>query len=106
MHHNNYQFMRMERGSLKYKDPQDVVKYPLITEAAFNKMDNVNENALVFIVDRRATKPEIKQAFEKLYEVKVAQVNTLITPQGKKKAFIKLTSEFSALDLATEVGII
>ncbi|MFW9778746.1 MAG: 50S ribosomal protein L23 [Candidatus Heimdallarchaeota archaeon] len=91
---------------MKYRDPHDVVKYPLITEAAFNKMDDVNENALVFIVDRRATKHEIKQAFEKLYEVEVAKVNTLITPQGKKKAFIKLTSEFSALDLATEVGII
>ena len=69
-------------------------------------MDSVAENALVFIVDLRATKPEIKQAFEKLYEVQVAKVNTLITPQGKKKAFIKLTPEFSALDLATDVGII
>lgn len=69
-------------------------------------MDNIHENALVFMVDRRATKPEIKQAFEKLYDVKVAKVNTLITPQGEKKAFIKLTQEFSALDLATEVGII
>jgi ribosomal protein uL23 len=98
--------MKMESGSLKFRHPQDVVKYPLITEAAFNKMDSINENALVFIVDRRATKPEIKQAFEKLYDVKVVKVNTLITPQGKKKAFIKLTPEHSALDLATEVGII
>jgi ribosomal protein L23 len=69
-------------------------------------MDNVNENALVFIVDRRATKHEIKHAFEILYKVKVSKVNTLITPQGKKKAFIKLTPEYNALDLATEVGII
>lgn len=69
-------------------------------------MDNVYENALVFIVDRRATKHEIKQAFETLYKVKVVKVNTLITPQGKKKAFIKLSKEQSALDLATEVGII
>jgi ribosomal protein uL23 len=69
-------------------------------------MDNIYENALVFIVDRRATKHEIKQAFETLYKVKVVKVNTLITPQGKKKAFIKLSQEHSALDLATEVGII
>ncbi|MHA1967260.1 MAG: 50S ribosomal protein L23 [Candidatus Hodarchaeales archaeon] len=83
-----------------------MVKYPLITEAAFNKMDSIYENALVFIVDRRATKHEIKQAFETLYEVKVIKVNTLITPQGQKKAFIKLSQDHSALDLATEVGII
>ena len=69
-------------------------------------MDSIYENALVFIVDRRATKHEIKNAFEKLYKVKVVKINTLITPQGKKKAFIKLSPEHSALDLATEVGII
>jgi large subunit ribosomal protein L23 len=69
-------------------------------------MDNMYENALIFIVDRRATKHEIKNAFEKLYKVKVVKINTLITPQGKKKAFIKLSPEHSALDLATEVGII
>ncbi len=69
-------------------------------------MDNVYENSLVFIVDRRATKHEIKHAFETLYKVKVVKINTLITPQGKKKAFIKLSPDYSALDLATEVGII
>jgi ribosomal protein uL23 len=91
---------------MKFRQPHDIIKYPLITEAAFNKMDNVNENALVFIVDRRATKHEIKHAFETLYKVKVVKINTLITPQGKKKAFIKLSSDYSALDLATEFGII
>ena len=69
-------------------------------------MDSIYENALVFIVDRRATKHEIKYAFETLYNVKVIKINTLITPQGKKKAFIKLSKDYSALDLATEVGII
>ncbi|MHA1972186.1 MAG: 50S ribosomal protein L23 [Candidatus Hodarchaeales archaeon] len=82
------------------------MKYPLITEAAFNKMDNVNENSLVFMVDRRANKSEIKKAFETLYKVKVIKINTLITARGEKKAFIKLSPEHSALDLATEVGII
>ncbi|UCE15182.1 MAG: 50S ribosomal protein L23 [Candidatus Heimdallarchaeota archaeon] len=69
-------------------------------------MDSIYENSLVFIVDRRATKHEIKQAFETLYKIKVVKVNTLITPQGEKKAFIKLSPDYSALDLATEVGII
>ena len=91
---------------MKFNHPQDIIKYPLISESAFNKMDSVTENALVFIVDRRATKHDIKRAFESLYKVAVIKVNTLITPQGKKKAFIKLSPDHSALDLATEVGII
>ncbi|MFX0014591.1 MAG: 50S ribosomal protein L23 [Promethearchaeota archaeon] len=91
---------------MKFRHPQDIIKYPLITEAAFNKMDSVHENALVFIVDRRATKNEIKNAFEELYKVKITKINTLITPRGKKKAFIKLSPNYSALDLATEFGII
>lgn len=91
---------------MKFRQPQDIIKYPLITEAAFNKMDSIYENALVFIVDRRATKHEIKTAFESLYKVKIVKVNTLITPQGKKKAYIKLSPDYNALDLATEVGII
>ncbi|MFX1517493.1 MAG: 50S ribosomal protein L23 [Promethearchaeota archaeon] len=91
---------------MKFRQPQDIIKHPLISEAAFNKMDSIYENSLVFIVDRRATKSEIKQAFEELYKVKIVKVNTLITPQGEKKAFIKLSPDHSALDLATEVGII
>lgn len=91
---------------MKFRHPQDIIKYPLITEAAFQKMDSINENSLVFIVDRRATKHEIKLAFEILYKIKVVKVNTLITPQGEKKAFVKLSPDYSALDLATEVGII
>ena len=91
---------------MKVNHPQDIIKYPLISESAFNKMDSITENALVFIVDRQSTKHEIKRAFESLYKVKVIKINTLITPQNKKKAFIKLSPDHSALDLATEVGII
>ena len=91
---------------MKIKFPQDIIKYPLITEAAFNKMDSPTENALVLIVDRRANKHQIKQAFEALYEAEVEKVNTLITPDGMKKAFVKLKPEYSALDLATDFGII
>jgi large subunit ribosomal protein L23Ae len=88
------------------KHAQDIIKYPLITEAAFSKIDNPNENALVFIVSRQANKNQIKKAFEELYDVKIAKINTLITPDGKKKAFIKLTRDYNALDLATDFGII
>ena len=42
---------------------------------------------------------------EKMFKVKVQQVNTLIMPNGKKKAYIKLFPETPALDVATQLGL-
>ena len=64
------------------------------------------ENKIVFIVSRSADKKQIKEAFEKVFEVKVAKVNTLITPKGEKKAFVKLKPEFKAIDVAVKLGIV
>ena len=63
------------------------------------------ENKLVFIVNRRANKKQIKRAIEKLHNVKVIKVNTMITSKGEKKAFIKLHPEYSAQDIAIDLGI-
>jgi large subunit ribosomal protein L23 len=41
-----------------------------------------------------------------MYEVKVADVHTLITPQGVKKAFVKLKPEYRASDVAIKLGIL
>lgn len=78
-------------------------KRPVITENTFSIIEE--ENKLVFIVDRNANKLMIKEAFEKLFKVKVDKVNSLITPRGEKKAFIKLSPEFSASDIAIDLGI-
>ncbi|GBC70143.1 50S ribosomal protein L23 [archaeon HR01] len=82
---------------------QDVVKRVVITEEAVSLIEK--ENKLVLIVDVRADKPTIKRAVERLYEVKVEKVNTLITPTGEKKAFVKLAPEYKASDLAVKLGI-
>ncbi|MBS7248509.1 MAG: 50S ribosomal protein L23 [Candidatus Jordarchaeales archaeon] len=84
-------------------EPHEVIKAPLATESAFRMIEE--ENKLVFIVDRRANKKAIRAAVEKLYGVKVEKVNTLITPRGEKKAFVKLKPEFNAADLATKIGL-
>ena len=60
----------------------------------------------MFIVDLRANKKQIKEDFEKVFEVKVARVNTEITADGKKKAFIKLKPEFNAGDVAVKLGVV
>ena len=80
-----------------------VIKKPLITEKTFDLIER--ENKLVFIVNRSANKNQIKRAIEKIHNVKVIKVNTMITPKGEKKAFIKLHPDNSAQDIAIELGI-
>jgi len=85
-------------------DPHEVILYPLVTEKVMGLIER--ENKLVFIVDIRAGKKDIKRAVEELFDVKVESVRTLITPKGLKKAYVKLKSEYSASDLAARLGIL
>jgi len=84
--------------------PDEVILRPVVSEVALSRAERNNE--LVFIVNRRANKPTIKQAFEALYGVKVERVNTCVTPRGEKKAYIKLRPEYKASDLASRMGIL
>jgi large subunit ribosomal protein L23Ae len=79
-------------------DAHKIIVHPLNTESAMKKLEE--NNTLVFIVDVKANKAQIKQALKKLYEIDVLKVNTLIRPDGKKKAFCKLTPDVDALDIA------
>ncbi len=79
------------------------ILYPVMTEDAVNLIEK--ENKLTFIVNLHSTKHDVKRGIEKIYEVKVQKVNTLITMDGRKKAFVKLQSEHSASDLAVKLGI-
>mmetsp|Transcript_14507 Transcript_14507/g.22017 ORF Transcript_14507/g.22017 Transcript_14507/m.22017 type:complete len:149 (+) Transcript_14507:92-538(+) len=85
-------------------DKYRIVQCPVTTESAMKKIEEIN--TLVFIVDMKASKQKIKQAVKELYEVKCAKVNTLIRPDGKKKAYVRLTQDFDALDVANRIGII
>ncbi len=84
-------------------NPYKVIIRPVTTESALELIES--ENKLVFLVDRKYNKPSIKRAVEELYDVKVVKVTTLILPGGKKKAFVKLSPEHSAIDVATEIGM-
>ena len=85
-------------------DPWKILKYPHMTEKSIALVER--ENKLVFIVEKNADKKQIKEAFEKVFEVKVDKINTEITLKGDKKAFIKLKPEFKAGDVAIKLGII
>merc|ERR1739842_281349 len=76
----------------------------LTTESAMKKIED--NNTLVFIVDVRASKPQIKLAVKKLYDIQVAKVNTLIRPDGQKKAYVRLATDYDALDVANKICII
>ena len=65
-----------------------------------------DNNTLVFIVGVKANKHQIKQAVKKLYDIEVAKVNTLIRPDGEKKAYVRLAPDYDALDVANKIGII
>ena len=65
-----------------------------------------DNNTLVFIVDKLANKRQIKAAVNNMYHIEVQNVNTLIRPDGKKKAYVRLTPDYDALDVANKIGII
>lgn len=83
-------------------DPYDILFHPFVTEKTMNMMEK--NNALEFVVKRNANKQQIKKAVEKMFEVKVKNVNTRITKKGKH-AIITFTPEFKAEDIGMRIGI-
>ena len=83
-------------------DPRhyDVIVSPVITEKATNLSEL---NKVVFRVAPKATKPQIKEAVEKLFEVKVKSVNTLVT-KGKAKMFRGQRSDVKKAIVTLEEG--
>lgn len=84
-------------------DSQSIIKYPVSTERTLRSMEA--ENKLLFVVDRKATKSDVKKAVESLFKVKVVGVNTYIV-LGKKRAYVKFSKENPAIDVATKLGMV
>ncbi|KAF7845889.1 hypothetical protein BT93_L0178 [Corymbia citriodora subsp. variegata] len=86
-------------------DQHKIILHPLNTESAMKKIEE--NNTLVFIVDIKANKRQIKQALKQMYDVDTIKINTLIRPDGSKKAFARLTPDVDALDIAaTKLAIV
>ena len=84
-------------------DPYKVIKYPLSTEKTIRLMEA--ENKLIFVVNKKATKSDIKKAVESMFKVKVTNVNTYISNKDVKKAYVKLAFDTPAIDIATQMGL-
>lgn len=76
----------------------------ITTDAATEMIES--SNTLVLKVNIKANKAQIKEAVQKLYEVSVLKVNTLVRPDGTKKAFVRLPADTEALDVASRAGIV
>jgi len=81
-----------------------IVKYPMSTEKSLKLAEA--ENKLIFIVDLRARKAQIKKVIEDYFNAKVTGVNTFITNKGLKKAFVTFSKETPAIDIATNLGML
>jgi large subunit ribosomal protein L23 len=86
------------------KDARNLIIRVHFSEKASNLMER--ENVITLIVDRRASKNDVKRVFEDLFQVKVEKVRTLITSRGEKKAYVKLAPGFNARDVATRLGVV
>lgn len=85
-------------------DARNVIVYPLVSEDSVSLIEA--ENKITFVVNLKATKNDVKSAVEELYEVRVSDVHTVITSRGLKKAYVKLSPEHKAADLAVKLGLL
>lgn len=83
---------------------EEIILRIVMSEKASRLMEE--SNTLTFIVNRSSSKQQIKQAIENAYNVKVDSVRTLITPKGEKKAYVKLSKEYKAEEIATKFGLL
>merc|ERR1719203_1692258 len=95
---------KYERKSFPSRNKMDkyaIIKYPLCTESAMKQIED--NNTLTFIVDIKANKRNIAQAIKTMYEIELTKVNTLIRPDGLKKAYVRLTPDHEALEVANRI---
>ena len=85
-------------------NPYAIIKYPLSTEKSIRLMES--ENKLIFVVNNNTTKKEIKKALEEMFKVEVDYVNTFVSAEGEKRAYVKFSSKNPAIDIATQMGLI
>ncbi len=82
----------------------EILKHPLVTEKAVRLMNS--ENKILFVVDMKSKKDEIKKAVERNFDIKVDKVTTFLSNKGEKKAYVKLNKNYQAIDLMTKLGLI
>ncbi|MFC2143667.1 50S ribosomal protein L23 [Candidatus Aenigmatarchaeota archaeon] len=97
-------FIGKKEKFVSKKDPYESLRFVLMTERAIQVIES--QNKLAFVVRRTATKKDIKEAIQTVFQTSVSQVNTIIDQKGRKKAFVKFEKEHEAGEIAIRLGII
>ena len=77
---------------------------PCTSERFYKKMEK--DNTIIFYVNQKANKQQIKAAFKEAFGVMPQRVNTMNTVLGRKKAFIKLPKSNEASEIANKIGLL
>ena len=85
-------------------DKFSILISPCTSERFYKKMEK--ENTIIFYVNQKANKQQIKDAFNKQFNVKPDRVNTMNTVLGRKKAFIRLPKGTEASEIANKIGLL
>ncbi|MBI4896697.1 MAG: 50S ribosomal protein L23 [Candidatus Aenigmarchaeota archaeon] len=85
-------------------DPFTVISFALMSEKSIRFVEA--QNKLVFIVDRKSTKKDVKNAVESAFGQHVKSVNMLIDQKARKKAFVTFVQPEAAGEIAIKLGII
>lgn len=80
-----------------------MIKNPIATEKAMRLMES--QNSLLFEVELKANKPQIKKEIEQQFNAKVENIR-VVREGSTKKAYIKFAKETRAIDIATDLGLI
>ena len=81
-----------------------ILKFPFVTEKAMMTLER--DNTLQFLVEKGATKPQIRREIEKTFEKEVSKVRTLMSPKGEKKAIVSFVDEKAAEEILSRLGIV
>jgi len=94
----------MAENKINGLNPWDILIAPHLSEKSIGLVES--QNKLVFIVNVKAKKNQIKWAVEKAFDVEVEKINILHDRKNRKKAFVKLKDKYNALDIATRLGML
>jgi large subunit ribosomal protein L23 len=80
-----------------------MIRHPVNTEKSIRMMEA--DNKLVFIVDRKDKKADIKKMLEEQFKAKITNIQTVTSIEGVKKAIVRFSPETPAIDIATKMGM-
>jgi ribosomal protein L23 len=81
-----------------------ILRYPVSTEKAINQISR--NNIITYVVDYRASKPQIKKEFESIFGVKVSNIRSINTIMNTKKVFIEVSKAYRAEDIAKKLKLV